>query len=363
MLLETGVRGGALALLGLLAIIGLPGTLRSPIGRASLLFDLCAIAFLIETAPTIHEGFVWWIVPLRILSNSIAGIFVAWAETVFGDASASTPWRWAVFVAFLPLAGVATLSGSNLAWNTTHAATLMVVGVETARVLAGRKADLVEGRRRFRIIFTCAVGLVILATTMLDAAGVSWLPGLSAVLGLVIVAALMRLRAVMPEPTLEPVPAARSGPDIYTATTEMSAEERQLAERLRRVMEQDRAYRDSDLSVDRLAEQLGVPEYRLRRMINQRLGYRNFTDFVNEHRLKEAREALSDPAQSRVAILTIALDAGWGSIGPFNRAFKRQTGQTPTEFRRRALADFAIGHVLRDSARADATSGKTPTSA
>ncbi|WP_052833104.1 helix-turn-helix domain-containing protein [Bradyrhizobium sp. LTSP885] len=362
MLLETGFRGGALALFGLLAIIGLPGTLRSPIGRATLLFDLCVIAFLIETAPGIHEGLVWWIIPLRILSNSIAGVFVAWAETVFDD-SQSTRWRWAVFVALLPLAGVATLSGSSLAWNATHAVTLIVVVVETARVLAGRKADLVEGRRRFRIIFACAVGLVILATTMLDAAGVGWLPGLSAVLGLAIVAAMIRLRAVMPEATLEPAPAARGGLTIPIAATEMSAEERQLAERLRRAMEQDRAYRDSDLSVDRLAEQLGVPEYRLRRTINQRLGYRNFTDFVNEHRLKEAREALSDPAQSRVPVLTIALDAGWGSIGPFNRAFKGQTGQTPTQFRRRALADSAIGHILPESARSDATSGKTPTSA
>jgi AraC-like DNA-binding protein len=363
MLLETGLRGGALALLGILAIIGLPGTLRSPIGRATLLFDLCVIAFLIETAPGIHERLAWWIIPLRILSNSIAGVFVAWAETVFGDAPRSTRWRWAVFVALLPLAGAATLSGSTLAWNATHAATLIVVVIETVRVLAGRKADLVEGRRRFRIIFACAVGLVILGTTVLDAAGVRWLPGLSAVLGLAMVAALIRLSAVVPEPTLEPAPAARGTLTIPVATTEMSAEERQLAERLRRAMEHDRAYRDSDLSVDRLAEQLGVPEYRLRRLINQRLGHRNFTGFVNEHRLKEARVALSDPAQSRVPVLTIALDAGWGSIGPFNRAFKAQTGQTPTEFRRRALADFTIGHSSPDSAKAQATSGKTSTSA
>lgn len=367
MLLETGLRGGALALLGLLALVGLPGTLRSPTGRATLLFDLCVIAFLIETAPGIHEGLVWWVIPLRILSNSIAGVFVAWAETVFGDASQSTRWRWAVFVALLPLAGLATISGSSLAWNATHAATLIVAVIETARVLAGRKADLVEPRRRLRIIFACAVGLVILATTILDAAGVRWLPGLSAVLAVAMVGALIRLRAVMPEPTFEPTreptPAARGAVAIPVAATDMSAEERQLAERLRRAMEQDRAYRDPDLSVDRLAEQVGVPEYRLRRMINQRLGYRNFTDFVNEHRLKEAREALSDPVQSRVPVLTIALDAGWGSIGPFNRAFKGQTGQTPTEFRRRALADFAIGHVLPDSARSDAFSGETPTSA
>jgi sec-independent protein translocase protein TatA len=43
--------------------------------------------------------------------------------------------------------------------------------------------------------------------------------------------------------------------------------------------------------------------------------------------------------QREVPVLTIALDAGFGSIGPFNRAFKADTGLTPTDFRRQALAD------------------------
>jgi AraC-like DNA-binding protein len=43
---------------------------------------------------------------------------------------------------------------------------------------------------------------------------------------------------------------------------------------------------------------------------------------------------LADPGQAEVPILTIALDAGFGSIGPFNRAFKAQTGLTPSEYRR-----------------------------
>jgi hypothetical protein len=47
--------------------------------------------------------------------------------------------------------------------------------------------------------------------------------------------------------------------------------------------------------------------------------------------------ALADPAQTDMPILTVALDAGFGSIGPFNRAFKVRTGVTPTEFRRDRL--------------------------
>ena len=49
------------------------------------------------------------------------------------------------------------------------------------------------------------------------------------------------------------------------------------------------------------------------------------------------KAALSDPSQRDVQVLTIAMDAGFQSIGPFNRAFKADTGMTPTEFRRHAL--------------------------
>jgi AraC-like DNA-binding protein len=52
----------------------------------------------------------------------------------------------------------------------------------------------------------------------------------------------------------------------------------------------------------------------------------------------EAKAARSDASQTDVPVLTIAMDAGFQSIGPFNRAFKADTGLTPTEFRRLTLA-------------------------
>ena len=86
-----------------------------------------------------------------------------------------------------------------------------------------------------------------------------------------------------------------------------------------------------------------MPEHRLRRLINQALGHRNFSAFLNGYRLDDARARLADPAQAEVAVLTIAMDAGFQSIGPFNRAFKAATGRTPSEFRRQALARSANG--------------------
>jgi AraC-like DNA-binding protein len=130
-----------------------------------------------------------------------------------------------------------------------------------------------------------------------------------------------------PEPALQAAPAAES-----------DAEEA-LAQTLLRQMGEHAYYRDESLSVARLAEHLQLPEYRLRRLINQRLGQRNFNSFVNGFRLAEAKQVLADPARRSTAVLNVALDAGFGSIGPFNRAFKADTGLTPSEFRRQNLAD------------------------
>ncbi len=102
-------------------------------------------------------------------------------------------------------------------------------------------------------------------------------------------------------------------------------------------------YREPGLSIGGLADRLGVPEHRLRALINQRLGYRNFSDFLNSHRIADAQVWLADPAKVALPVLTIAMDLGYGSLAPFNRAFRDATGQTPTDFRRAALAGFENG--------------------
>jgi AraC-like DNA-binding protein len=79
---------------------------------------------------------------------------------------------------------------------------------------------------------------------------------------------------------------------------------------------------------------LGVPEYRLRALINKRLGYRNFNALLHEYRLRDACAQLADPAKAHLPILTIALDVGYQSIAPFNQAFRDAMGCTPSAYRR-----------------------------
>jgi AraC-like DNA-binding protein len=96
----------------------------------------------------------------------------------------------------------------------------------------------------------------------------------------------------------------------------------------------EKIYRQEGLTIAGLARTLDLPEYRLRKVINQQLGYRNFNAFLNDFRIEDACRVLADPAQERLPILNLALDLGYGSPGPFNRAFRAKTGYTPTEYRR-----------------------------
>lgn len=91
------------------------------------------------------------------------------------------------------------------------------------------------------------------------------------------------------------------------------------------------------LTIAKLASRLKIPEHRLRHLINQHMGYRNFADFLNHHRIQAAKTRLSDLNDRNTPVLTVAMDMGYGSLGPFNRAFKERTGLTPTEFRMQSL--------------------------
>ena len=107
--------------------------------------------------------------------------------------------------------------------------------------------------------------------------------------------------------------------------------------RVQTVMETQEVWREEGLTIASLSVRVNVPEAHLRRLINDQLGYRNFPSFVNAHRIAAAKTRLSDPDEARTAVSAIAFDLGFGSLGPFNRAFREETGVSPSEWRRRSL--------------------------
>lgn len=103
-------------------------------------------------------------------------------------------------------------------------------------------------------------------------------------------------------------------------------------------------HREHALSVPKLAKKLNITEHMLRRLISEKMGYKNFRHFINTYRLEEVKDALADPNKSHVSIITIALDAGFNSIPTFNRFFKNEMGMSPSAYRAEQNQHYPLGH-------------------
>ncbi|GAB5527758.1 MAG: helix-turn-helix domain-containing protein [Roseivirga sp.] len=106
-----------------------------------------------------------------------------------------------------------------------------------------------------------------------------------------------------------------------------------LINAIQELMLDQKFYKQEGLTIGQLAEKLNEQEYKLRSVINQEMGYRNFPAFVNSFRIAEARELLLVKGKDKLTVQEIAFETGFNSIGPFNRAFKAETNLTPKAFR------------------------------
>lgn len=108
-----------------------------------------------------------------------------------------------------------------------------------------------------------------------------------------------------------------------------------IKESLEELISKDKVCLQEDISVYKLAEMIGCKDYKLRKLINTQLGFRNFNDFLNFYRIEEAKSILANPINSKLTVLEIAFSLGYNSISPFNTAFKSITGKTPTQYRKK----------------------------
>lgn len=193
-----------------------------------------------------------------------------------------------------------------------------------------RKADLIESRMKFRTVFVMVtaalIGITLIVESMpiakdsvdflqiLQRLSIIWLTGFFLISNFEIRSGFFFREIPKEKPII--------------------AEDVQLRRKLEALIEEKTIYRKESLTIGELAELLSEQEYKVRRLINGELGFRNFNDFLNQYRVNEACDVLHDPTQSRKTILEIAYSLGYQSIGPFNKAFKELKGTTPTAYRK-----------------------------
>jgi len=98
-------------------------------------------------------------------------------------------------------------------------------------------------------------------------------------------------------------------------------------------MSSQQPWRNSDLTIQLLSDQLKIPKHHITQTINSQSG-KNFYQFVNEYRLEAVKTMLVDATFDHWSILGIALECGFNSKSSFNTFFKQQTGVTPSVFRK-----------------------------
>jgi ligand-binding sensor domain-containing protein/AraC-like DNA-binding protein len=106
--------------------------------------------------------------------------------------------------------------------------------------------------------------------------------------------------------------------------------------KLLHLMDEERLFLDPDLTLNKLSLRLKVHYNHLSRIINERFGL-SYNDFINKYRIEEARKKLTAPEEKGSTILDIAYSTGFYSKSVFNAAFKKFTGMTPTEYRKKLL--------------------------
>lgn len=146
----------------------------------------------------------------------------------------------------------------------------------------------------------------------------------------------------------EPEDLTEAGPPVSPNTPDLpTTDDARVLEEVHRILRERHLYRDPDLTLERLARRVGIPGRQISRAINRKLG-RNVSQEINEWRVREAQVLLE---QTDRAVTAIMFDCGFQTKSNFNTTFRRVTGGSPSDWRRRAR---------KKSSAAASTASETP---
>jgi AraC-like DNA-binding protein len=347
---------GNTALLVLLAIILVKDHYRQPSAVLGAILALGAAAMGMINVIVAWEW--WWLAyPLNYLQAAIPVAFWLLAKSLFED---DFRWKWSHLLLYAVSLALGTVGhyitfgdflgmvhwimrsevahgGLALLGLVLYASVFVVMAMYSA--LKDWRTDLVESRRRVR-----TASVIVAATVILLISAVEFLSlgtprsalldtAVSGMFFALILGICVRFLGFRREP------ASQTVEHVFPSETPEEAEAREggqgaiVVGELKRLMEEEKVFREEGITIRRLAEKLNVREYRLRRLINGHLGYRNFNSFLNRYRIEEVARQLLAPETRHLPVLSIALDMGYRSLSPFNKAFREIKGMTPTEYR------------------------------
>ena len=289
------------------------------------------------------------------LRNMIPTMFWLVCNLSFDDDFRLTPKTMAIplIVALVPSIGYLS-SGMYLEGQTQLLTLLMfkipqwlellLIAHALVTVTRSMRDDLVSSRRELRVWLLGSVGfyiaLVVTMEQFFDGGPLIFVlaePLLLALFTFIFYTRLLTFRSGLLFP-LEKEPDNACSQALSGSFSNLMGTDNIQIKKLQTLMTEDKLYKQEGITIRQLAETMGMQEYRLRQLINQTMGYRNFNDFLNGYRITEACRRLSSLDEKDIAVLTIALDTGFRSLSAFNRAFKERISMTPSLYRKKAMS-------------------------
>jgi len=339
-----------LALFGALVIRNRPRLLAAQI-VALICFDaVCNVVLAhYEYGPWMPQAYrialaPGWIVFFNLARNFTPAAFMALCYVLFTDRRGFPRWLIALVVVqmFLeepvrmlipagwPYTNLTTQVAPALLQTFFVAVALYWTGIDW-------RFDLIETRRRTRALVQIFIGLDVLVSGLFLRVIVDPNSGVNYATHVMLTACDMAIAVFLlfqfsggkMDAYLDPLREQPAAPPLPARNPEHDA----ALARLMALMENGRIYRNPALSLKMLADRVGLPEYRLRMLIHERLGFANFNAFLHAWRVREACGQLRDPAMRRIPILTIALSVGYQSVNTFNRGFRDVMDMTPSAYR------------------------------
>jgi len=124
---------------------------------------------------------------------------------------------------------------------------------------------------------------------------------------------------------------ARQKKKLRYQTSNLKEEDaKRISKKLEEKLRSEKLYLEPDLSLHKLAESIGEKAHHVSQVINQ-LHNKRFGDYINTFRIEEAKKML---VETYLKIEAVAYDSGFSSLSTFNAVFKKETGLTPSKYRK-----------------------------
>lgn len=317
---------------------------RNFLGALMALFCVCLTAYLLSISSLVEANTLPAYLLLRLATLAPILLWLI-AEYLFVDARRIPVLAWTAIGFYIIARGIGT-SLNIIDPELTRDGPLFLLLVLIPQLVLlvfpvhaiylayrGYSADLLEQRRRLRVVFVAFMGAIIAVIVGMGIvnyfAGREVFPSYLYSLSLFLVTLVFNVLAFRLSDNAASIVAGHQ--ELATQEeSEPDALEPETVQAIRRLMEAEQLYTQPGLTIAELADTLAVQEYRLRRIINRTMQHKNFNQFLNSYRIEDASQRLLD---SKLPVSRIALDVGYSSLSVFNKAFKERFGVTPTEYR------------------------------